>query len=330
METLRILLADDHKEMRHSLRSLLESQPQWEICGEAITGREAVEQARRLKPDIVLLDLTMPELNGLEAARLILDERPRTRVLLLTLHQSDELTAEVRRSGAEGVVLKSDARMLTTAIHSLAPAGTVIHLAGSDMNGARHVGAFFSSDAERYRVLGPFIAEGLTRGEKAFHIIDKADQETHIHQLTKAGIDVDRATADGQMEIAHWETMYLLGGHFDQNAMIERIEEVHRHTETQGFPRARLVANMEWSLVPPPSLVDLVEYESRINDVISAFDDVVICTYDLAKFDAGTIVDVMRGHPAVIIGESLHENVFYVPPERMLEELRQRKAEQQH
>ena len=324
---VRILIADDHTAVRRSIRSLLESSSQWEVCGEARTGLEAVEQSRALKPDIVLLDVTMPELNGLEAARRILGERPETRVVLLIMHPSDELTEEARRIGVESLVLKSDAHLLTAAIHALAPAGAAIHLAGSEVNRARHVAAFFSSDAERYGVIAPFVHEGLTAGEKAFHIIDGAGREKHIRRLMEAGIEVDRATSAGQMEIVPWEAMYLSPGDFDQDAMLMRIQEVLRNTTTQGFPLTRVVANMECALVPPLSIPDLVEYESRLNDVLPAFNDVVICAYDLAKFEAGVIIDVLRGHPAVIVGGSLHENPFYVAPEQLLHQLRQRRTD---
>jgi DNA-binding NarL/FixJ family response regulator len=109
MARIRILIADDHAVVRRGLRSLLESQPGWDVCAEAATGREAVEQARRLKPDVVILDITMPELNGLEAARQILKEVPRAEILILTMHHSEEVARQVLRTGARGFVLKSDA-----------------------------------------------------------------------------------------------------------------------------------------------------------------------------------------------------------------------------
>ncbi len=321
MERLRILLADDHDAVRRAIRSLLESQPQWDVCCEARTGREAVEQARLQQPDIVLLDISMPELNGLEAARQILGQRPGTRILFLTIHQSDQLTEEARRVGAEGVVLKSNAQMLTPAIHALCRRTTGVHLAGSGLNHSRHVAAFLGSGEERYQILYPFIAEGLMRGEKAFHIIDSLDHETHVRRLMNAGVDVDRAAAQHQMEIVHWDAMYLQGGHFDPQATLTRVVEVLRNSAAQGFPMARAIANMEWALVPPPSVEVLVEYESRLNGLLAAFDDVVVCTYDLAKFDAAVIIDVMRAHSAVVIGESLHQEPFHLSPEQMLHEL---------
>src|SRR5262249_7857011 len=88
---LHILIVDDHAIVRRGIRALLESQPGWEVVGEATTGREAVELAARLHPDIVIMDLSLPELNGLEATRLIVKEAPRSEILVLTMHHSEEL-----------------------------------------------------------------------------------------------------------------------------------------------------------------------------------------------------------------------------------------------
>jgi DNA-binding NarL/FixJ family response regulator len=106
---LRILVVDDHAVVRRGVRSLLESHEDWEVCGEATTGREAVEQSRQLRPDVVVMDLSLPELNGLDATRQILKDAPDTEVLVLTMHQSEELARNVLQSGARGFVLKSDA-----------------------------------------------------------------------------------------------------------------------------------------------------------------------------------------------------------------------------
>jgi len=106
---LRIVIVDDHSVVRRGVRALLESQPGWEVVAEAQTGREAVEVVRRLQPDIVVIDLSLPELNGLDATRQILKESPRTEVLMLTMHHSEELVRDVLQAGARGYVLKSDA-----------------------------------------------------------------------------------------------------------------------------------------------------------------------------------------------------------------------------
>ncbi|HUA14203.1 MAG TPA: response regulator transcription factor [Verrucomicrobiae bacterium] len=117
---LRILIADDHEVARRGIRALLEAHPGWQVCGEAKDGRESVELAARLNPDLVLLDIGMPNLNGLEAARHILAASPKTAILILTMHDTDQVVREVLRAGARGFLLKSDAgRDLVAAVEAL-------------------------------------------------------------------------------------------------------------------------------------------------------------------------------------------------------------------
>ncbi len=117
---LQILVVDYHAVVRRGVRVLLESQEGWEVCGDATTGRDAVEQNRRLRPDVVVMDLSLPELNGLDATRQILKDAPNTEVLVLTMHQSEELARDVLQAGARGYVMKSDAdENLITAVDSL-------------------------------------------------------------------------------------------------------------------------------------------------------------------------------------------------------------------
>ena len=108
MQAVHIVIADDHSVVRRGLRWLLESQPGWEVCAEASNGREAVELAEQFKPNVAVLDVTMPELNGLEATPQIVKSIPGTEVLILTMHASEEVAREARRAGALGFMMKSD------------------------------------------------------------------------------------------------------------------------------------------------------------------------------------------------------------------------------
>jgi DNA-binding NarL/FixJ family response regulator len=120
MKAVRILIADDHELIRKGIASTLAEVPGWTVVGQAENGRQAVELAASLRPDIVILDMTMPELNGLEATRQILASRTGERVLILTAHESEQLVREVLNAGAQGYVLKSDAgRALVTAVEAL-------------------------------------------------------------------------------------------------------------------------------------------------------------------------------------------------------------------
>jgi len=118
--TLQILIADDHSVVRAGLRTLLESRSGWAVCAEAVDGRDAVEKATKLKPDVAVLDIGMPLLNGVEASRRIKKSSPKTEILILTMHESDDLVQQVVEAGARGYILKDDAdRILLAAVDAV-------------------------------------------------------------------------------------------------------------------------------------------------------------------------------------------------------------------
>lgn len=121
-----ILIVDDHEVLREGIRSILwKARPEWEVCGEATTGAEAIEAASRLKPTVILLDITMPGLSGLEAARRITSLDKSSKILMFTMHESGELVNDALRAGARGYVTKADAsRQLVLAIETLLDGGT--------------------------------------------------------------------------------------------------------------------------------------------------------------------------------------------------------------
>jgi MEDS: MEthanogen/methylotroph, DcmR Sensory domain len=145
------------------------------------------------------------------------------------------------------------------------------------------------------------VKEGFEQKDKIFQIVDGRHLDERRQRLGTLGIDVAAADQSGQIEVRSWANAHLRGGRFDQYAMLDLVEDF-------------------------PGCDDIVEYESRLNRVTSRFDDVVICTYDLNRFSATVVMDILRTHPQVIVGGLLQENPFYVPPEELLEELRARSA----
>ncbi len=123
----RVLIVDDHAAIRRGVQSILQSSPEWEFCGVADNGQQAIKLAEELKPEVIIMDVSMPVLNGLEATRIIKDTSPGTKILLLTLHSSAELVRSAFRAGARGYVLKSDAEHeLVRALNVVLGEGTYI------------------------------------------------------------------------------------------------------------------------------------------------------------------------------------------------------------
>jgi DcmR-like sensory protein len=210
---------------------------------------------------------------------------------------------------------------------SVKTAAAPIPFAGSELSDTRHVCAFFNSDDEKYQVLLPFIKDGFECGDKAIHVVSPEQRHDHLQRLIAAGIDPTAAERRGQFELKTNTEAYLRDGRFDQDRMLEVFEQLASATVREGFPLSRIVCHMEWAADEQSHVENLIEFESRVNDVWSRHDDAVICVYDLAKFGGATVVDIMRTHPMVIIGGVLQKNPFYLPPEQFLRELRQRRAD---
>jgi DNA-binding NarL/FixJ family response regulator len=125
MPPVRILIADDHEIFRRGLRSLLESHLKWEVCGEATDGQEAVERVKELNPDVVVLDITMPRMNGLEAAQVIRTEAPRSKMVILSQHEPSLMRQAALSAGASAYVTKSEvSRELLVAIEIMISSGS--------------------------------------------------------------------------------------------------------------------------------------------------------------------------------------------------------------
>lgn len=201
-----------------------------------------------------------------------------------------------------------------------------IPFAGSHLAETRHVCAFFNNDEEEYRVLLPFIEDGFKCGDKAVHVVNPDQRESHLRRLVTNGIDTTAAILNGQLELRTNVETYLQNGRFDQDRMLAAFEALASGNAGNSFPLSRIVCRMDWAVEAGSHVDDVVEFESRVNDVWSRHDDAVICTYQLSKFGGETVIDIMRTHPMVIIGGILHQNPFFVPPKQFLSEVRQRRA----
>ena len=188
MTPVRILIADDHEIVRQGVRAVLEAQDRWVVCGEAGNGREAVAKAVELQPDIVVLDISMPELNGLEATRQI-RRAVRAKILILTVHEADQVVAEVLEAGADGYLLKTDAgRKLVEAIHALLQHHEFfterIRPAGSNRGEARGKRASSGRLTPRQREILQLLTEGRSNKEIGAMLgMTTKTAETHRTQI---------------------------------------------------------------------------------------------------------------------------------------------------
>jgi hypothetical protein len=201
-----------------------------------------------------------------------------------------------------------------------------IHLAGFALGKYRHACAFFQTQDQEDSVVIPFIKEGMDRGERAIYVSYPLMRARFLKNLSQAGIDVKTVERRGQLEVKRSEEMYFRDGRFYQDGAIAFLQDRLSKGPEQGFPLTRLVSRMDWVAKYRVPANDLFEYEARVNVVSSNFPDPLICVYNLSKFGAGFVMDVLRTHPMVIIGKLIAENPFFVPPGEFLDELSQRSA----
>ncbi len=251
MTPARILVADDHEVVRQGVRALLEGQPEWVVCGEARSGREAVAKAIELKPDVVVLDITMPELNGLDATTQI-RRAVSSKILILTVHESDQIVADILDAGAHGYVLKTDAgRTLIEAIRAVLAGKTYftdsVHDVAGRQAGTRMTTGRRAPDrlTPRQREVVQLLTEGKSNKEIAVVLgITTKTAETH------------RAHILAKLEL---HSMSELVRYAIRNRIIEPCHaECHSHRETAARARRRWTASfrLPWSHqhgVPTPA-----------------------------------------------------------------------------
>jgi CheY-like chemotaxis protein len=348
-----VCIIDDHASLRRSLRNLLSSVG---YRVETFESADAFLESRdREHAGCLVLDLRMPGMSGLDLLNHLTSTGSRTPVIVLTAHGDDATRQRSLEAGAVTFLEKpfQSAALLDAvrrAVSTLAPGDDAavgrnpgpgsnvhedshmhaldrpIHFAGGTLGRECHICAFFNGIEEERRVLRSFVKDGLDGGEKSFHIVDPHMRDDHVKWLAETGVDVERAMASGQLEVHPWEEAHLRGDRFEQDAMLHLVEGALRSNAAAGYPLTRILAHMEWALLDKPGVDDLVEYEARVNYVLPKYYAPVICTYDLSKFSASVVMDVLRTHPMAIIGGVLQENPFFVPPDQLLLELRERRS----
>lgn len=349
-----VYIVDDDASLRRSFRNLLNS-----VGFQVETFESAerfLESEHRLGAGCLVLDLRMPGMGGLALLRHLKATGTHHPVIVLTGHgdddarrqclgagaiaflekpfETDELLEAVGRgmsllSPGTDAAVPADGRTLNTSTRErhMSISERPLRFARGTVDKHCHICAFFNGPEEEHRVLRSFVKDGMDAGERGVHIVGPEERNAHVQWLRDEGIDVEHTMSTGQLEVQSWDDVYLRGDRFEQDAVLATIDESLRSNEAGGYTATRVLAHMEWALLDKEGVGDLLEYETRANYLLPKYNTPVICAYDVSKFGAGIVMDILRTHPMVIIGGVLRENPFFVPPDQFLFEMRARRLE---
>lgn len=195
-----------------------------------------------------------------------------------------------------------------------------VTIAGATLTEGYHTCALFDDADDEDAVLLPFARDAIEAGERLVMIVSPADIETRRRWLAAAGLDVDGLAGSHQLELLGWDQTYVREGRFDQDLMLDLVRDTFTESRELGFPRTRVVGHMEWRLDDPRGVDQLLEYEARCNGLLDALRQPAICVYRIDRFDARTLIDVIRTHRVVVMGRTFRENPFFSLPAAFLEE----------
>jgi hypothetical protein len=185
-----------------------------------------------------------------------------------------------------------------------------------------HVCAFYRGLSERDEVLIPFLREGLRAGDKCICVVDATEPDTVLASLT-GEIDLRSPLGSHQIDVLSSRQTYLRDGAFCTQTMLEFWEQsVGGALRDPGFSFARAVGEMTWALRDMPGVAELVGYESELNRFLPQYPQVILCLYDLERFNGGMVVDIMKTHPKVLVGGAVVENPYYLDPDEFLATMR--------
>lgn len=157
-------------------------------------------------------------------------------------------------------------------------------------------------------------------------IMDAANAEDYRCRCQAAGVDLDAHEASGKAPAYRFENTYLEQGRFSADRMIALIRKCVEDSRNNGYPRIRGFGEMHWALRDLPGTEELIEYESRVNDVWDEYQDPIVCVYDVNKFSGRVLMDILATHPKVILGGKIVENPYYQTPKEFLSSYRKRKC----
>ena len=342
----RVLIADDNGIARRAICRLIASGG-FSVCGEAEDGRKAIEQARKLQPDLIVLDFSMPVMNGLQAAKVLKQITPEVPIILYTAHASGILEKEALAAGITSVVSKdqetSDLVTEAGALLGLQRKGTKAfaprvqasfsqakpEAAPNDkehnwaMSSPRmsyhegdHVCTLFLSPEEQLVAAVEYIREGLARNERSLYVCCDRGPNEFRAALRQAQIAVDAEEARGALILLTKHEGHLQGGTFDPDRMIAMLQKALKDALKAGYTGLRAGGDMSWLLDEAPGSEKLAEYEARLNHFYENNQAIGLCMYNVQRMPPSILDHCLATHKFVRMeGPILLSNPFYEIPE---------------
>jgi DNA-binding NarL/FixJ family response regulator len=319
LSSIRILITDDYEDWRRQVRRVLEARPEWQVISEASDGLEAVQKAQDLKPEIILLDVGLPNLSGIEAARQIRQRSPNSKIIFLSQNSDSDVVRAALSTGALGYVHKTDAKSeLLLAIDALLRGKQFVSrsLRGRQFPDAseqkvthRHEVLFYSDDTVLLDRLGRFVAAALDAGDAAIVLATKAHRDSLLQNLRTAGVDTDSALQEGtfiSLDAAEVLSTVMVNDLPDADRFFGSlgglIEAAAKATKS-GQPRMVAFGEAVDLLLAQGKPDAAIQLEQLWNGVGKTFGLDILCGYDLSNFhgeqDADVFQSICAEHSAV-------------------------------
>jgi DNA-binding NarL/FixJ family response regulator len=302
--SIRILLADDFNDWRRQACLLLQARPEWQVIAEASDGAEAIQKAEELKPDLILLDIGLPELNGIEAARRIRRYSPRSKIVFLSMNHDLDIVRAALNTGALGYVLKTDARSeLLPAVDAVLRGQQFVSssLKGykfTDTSGEkaphRHEVQFYSDDAVFLDSFAHFIAVALKAGDVAIVVTTGSHRDGLVRRMKADGLDVDAATQQGtyiHLDVAETLSTFMVNDMPDSARFFEVVGGLVEAAAKAGKrEHSRVVACGECAplLWAEGKLDAAIRVEQLWDEIARTLGVDILCAYPLSRFHGKT------------------------------------------
>jgi DNA-binding NarL/FixJ family response regulator len=319
LSTIRILVADDYERWRRQVRSLLQARPEWQVIAEATDGPETVQKAEELKPDLILLDIGLPKLSGIEAARQIRQLSPNSKIIFLSMYNSPDVVQTGLSTGARGYVRKTDVkRELLPAMDAVLQGKQFVSSSlkdhefpdtSAEKTARPHEVQFYSDDAFLLDTFARFIAVAIKSGRAAIVVITESRSDGLVSRLRAQGIDVDAATQKGtyiQLDVNKTLATFMVNDMPDSTRFFQVVGDlIEAAAKTARQEQNGVVACGECSPVLwLEGKVDAaIRLEQLWDEVGKTFGVDILCGYALSSFhgeeDEHVFQSICAEHSAV-------------------------------